>query len=252
MAARRKNSLKIKSGKHRDSKKWLIGAVIFAVIAGSMVAGYFLAINMRVEKVEKQRFETLDLKTDTVSEKQVKEYTVAPERPRYLKIPSAGVDKARILEVGVNKPNADGNQQMDAPKNINDTGWYNCQVNPIAKNRCATPKVPGDGNTKTATLMDGHTCFSRNQTCVFDRISSLKNGDSIIIERGDGKELTYKVRQVEVLELKDVDMKKAMKPIETGREGLTLITCAGTYKGAIDANGVQTASQRVLVYAAME
>ncbi len=200
---------------------------------------------------ELQYIESIGISTKPVTREEVDSYTVDPDKPRYMTIPNAGVTNARTIALGVKKPTSGGSQQLDAPNRIGDIGWYNCQMNPIVDNRCDTYKTPGDGNTETAALFDGHTCFSRAMSCVFDQISSLHKGDSIVVERGDGQKLQYSVRAVQVLSLADVDMKAAMKPLEAGREGLTLITCAGTYKGAVDASGVPTASKRVLVYAVL-
>jgi LPXTG-site transpeptidase (sortase) family protein len=199
-----------------------------------------------------QQFSDLDVSTESVSKKERDEYTVAPERPRYLYIPAVGIDKARMIALGVKSPGVNGQQQLDVPKNIDDVGWYDCQINPLADKRCGKPTLPGANITNSAVLLTGHTCFSRTMKCVFDSISKLKYSDTITIERGDGTKLDYTVKKVEILNLADVDMNKAMKPIESGKEGLTLITCAGKYRGTTDANGVPTADKRVLVYATLK
>jgi LPXTG-site transpeptidase (sortase) family protein len=223
------------------------------VLAASVTAGFFIVGRMLSETHEnelfEQQFNDLDVSTTPISDAERDEYTVAPKRPRYIYIPAAGVNKARILALGVKAPGKDGRQQLDVPKNIDDVGWYDCSINPVASNRCSQPALPGGGNTKVAAVLTGHTCFSRTLTCVFDEISKLKRGDAITIERGDGQKLNYTVKKVETIKLADVDMDKAMLPIESGKEGLTLITCAGTYQGTKDANGVPTADKRVLVYA---
>jgi LPXTG-site transpeptidase (sortase) family protein len=229
--------------------------VIALMLAASAVVGFFVIQHMLSDtevhqsKLFEQQFSDLDISTEPVSEKERDEYTVPPERPRYIHIPAVNIAKARLIALGVKAPGATGQQQLDVPKSIADVGWYDCRINPVADKRCAQTTLPGAGNTEIASVLTGHTCFSRTMSCVFDSISKLKRGDTITIELGNGNKINYAVRRVETIPLADVDMAKAMRPIESGKEGLTLITCAGTYRGAVDANGVPTADKRVLVYA---
>ncbi len=228
-------------------KRIIVGLVTMLLLLTAAIVWFYFFETSRVERV---MLDELGVSIEPVTQEERDSYTVPPDDPRYLTIEAAGVHKARVLSIGVKAPNKDGVQQMDEPKTIDDVGWYNCQINPAESRKCATPKRPGDGNTAVADVIDGHTCFSNSLTCVFDNISRLQSGDKIMIERGDGSQLTYTVKKVEVLDLASgVDMAKAMKPIEADKEGLTLITCAGTYRGATDINGVLTASKRVLVYA---
>ena len=53
------------------------------------------------------------------STKAIANYSVAPYLPKYINIPSIGIDKARIIRLG---HFADG--QIATPNNIYDTGWY--------------------------------------------------------------------------------------------------------------------------------
>ena len=196
--------------------------------------------------------EILDLDTSEVTEEDKDDHIVPPYHPRFLSIPSIGVNRVRILEMGVTQPNAQGAQQIEAPVGIHDVAWFNCQINPIVANRCAVPQKPGSIDTTRASVINGHACFSTTYRCVFDRLSELRNGDKIIVELGNGTEITYTVRLVEIRALEDVDMAKVLRPIEFGREGLNLITCAGEFSGLRDSQGVLTASQRVLVYTIRE
>ena len=157
-----------------------------------------------------------------------------------------------LKAIGLKDPNSNGQQQMDEPDNIGDAGWYNCQINPVVDNRCDEPTRPGGGDTETSVVIDGHTCFSDRLTCIFDNLDVIESGDVINIELGNGEVIKYATRKVETVYLEDIDMNEAMRPIDSDKEGLLLITCSGTYNGATDANGVQTASQRMLVYAVRE
>ncbi len=242
-------TLRIKTSK----KHWVRPAVIALVILViAVIGGYFLAQHFHLfdsqdTKMEQIRNDQLNIKTRPVTDNDKDNYKVAPTYPRYLTIDSIGVKKARILALGVLKPDKDGAQQLDAPQNIYDVGWYNCQINPVAKNRCSKPTLPGGGDTKNAALIDGHSCTA-SMDCVFNKLARLKSGDKIIVERGDGKKLNYTVQKVSVVDLKNVDMNKLMKPIAAGKEGLNLISCTGSWT-AEDDQGIPTMNQRVTVYA---
>ena len=241
------------SGRSRRLPRIILAILVLllAALAGFLVMQY-LGSDTHQTKIVQQHFSDESISIAPVTPQQRNSYKVAPDRPRYISIPTLGINQARVMALGVKTPNKNGQQQLDVPKNINDVGWYDCQINPVANKRCSRPTLPGGGDTNTAMIMAGHTCFSRTMRCVFDKISNLKSGDQIIIERGDGQKINFAVRRVDVLKLADVDMSKAIQPIEAGKEGLTLITCAGTYRGTKDANGVPTADKRVLVYAVLE
>lgn len=147
-----------------------------------------------------------------VTDKQVEEYTVPSQQPRYIEIPSIGVAKTRVTKVGVTARNI-----LDVPKNIDDTAWY------------AKSATPGSG--VGAVLIDGHNGgVSRNG--VFAKLGSLKKGEQISIERGDGKVFTYEVFDVRDMSLQQVNqtgMKEMMYSVESDKEGLSLITCSGKW-----------------------
>jgi LPXTG-site transpeptidase (sortase) family protein len=211
--------------------------------------GWFDTVENSNRRFEQLRNQQLDIETKPVSDQEQTDHQVAANHPRYLTIDAIGVKKARILALGVLKPSTDGTQQLDAPKNVYDVGWYDCRINPLADRRCATPALPGAGDTSTAAMLDGHSCTA--QSCVFDDLSKLKPGDKITVELGNGNQINYAVREVSVVKLSDVDMAKMMKPIVAGKEGLNLITCIGNWT-AQDTQGVPTMDKRVMVFAARE
>lgn len=147
-----------------------------------------------------------------VTNKQVEEYTVPAEQPRYIEIPSIGVAKTRVTRVGVTSRN-----MLDVPKNIDDAAWY------------AKSTTPGSG--VGAVLIDGHNGgVSRNG--VFAKLGDLKEGDQISVERGDGKVFSYEVYDVRDMPLEQVNktgMKEMMYSAEPAKEGLSLITCSGKW-----------------------
>ena len=144
------------------------------------------------------------------TEEEVKEYTVAPDRPRYLSIEKLGINKARVLPMGVN---AKG--ELDTPRNIFDVGWYEGSGK------------PGLGGT---LIIDGHN-GGPHVLGVFKNIPNLVEGDIITIERGDGVIFHYAVAENATVSLDDSDgyMVTAAKSPEPGKESVTLISCTGEW-----------------------
>jgi len=156
------------------------------------------------------------------SEAAVRNYVVAADMARYIKIPKLDVN-ARVLQVGITKSGA-----LDTPNNIYDAAWYSGS---------AKPGQPG------ATLIDGHVSGWTSHG-VFYGIKNLAAGDAIQIERGDGKTLNYKVVKVQIYDAGNVDMQAAVNPVTPGSSGLNLITCDGQVKA-----GTSQYNKRVVVFA---
>ena len=151
-----------------------------------------------------------DLIEEKPSDDEVKEYVVAPDRPRYLIIEKLGVKKARILPMGVNTSG-----ELDTPRNIFDVGWYEGSGK------------PGLGGTM---MIDGHNGGPHIHG-VFKDLPKLVNGDIIKVERGDGEVFEYEVVENKAIALDESNayMSTAAKtPIE-GRESVTLISCTGEW-----------------------
>ena len=144
------------------------------------------------------------------TEEEVYEYTVDPDKPRYLTIEALGIYNARVLEMTVDEDGA-----LTTPNNIFDVGWYE-----------ASGK-PGLGGTM---LIDGHN-GGPHVYGVFKRLPELETGDIITIERGDGVVFNYSVVENNEIPLDDSNayMAKAMKSPVAGKESLTLITCSGDW-----------------------
>ncbi|HSX41532.1 MAG TPA: class F sortase [Candidatus Saccharimonadales bacterium] len=138
-------------------------------------------------------------------------YTVAPDLPRFIDIKKIGV-KARVKRLGVDSKN-----QLQAPSNVYDTGWYDGS---------AKPGEPG------AVVIDGHRQGS-SVPGIFNGLTSLATGDTIQIERGDNKVFTYQVVSIKQYAYNNVDMAAALTPVKLGQKGLNLITCSGTFKSKI-------------------
>lgn len=148
-------------------------------------------------------------------------YTVAPSLPRMLHISKLGV-AARILPMSVNSDGA-----VQSPLNIYDAGWYTGSVK------------PGEIG---AVFIDGHASGPTREG-LFGSLDTLKKGDTLQVEKGDGTTLTYRVVKTETLALDKVDMKKALLPLNGVTRGLNLMTCTGEWS-----DEKATFDHRIIVY----
>ena len=147
-----------------------------------------------------------------VTKKQIDEHTVPATHPRYISIPALGISKARVTTVGLLK-----NNELDTPLRIDDAGWYDKSA------------FPGQGFG--VVLIDGHN-GGVSRDGIFAKLDKLKNGDKIIIQRGDGKKISYSVvenRTVSLAEANKTGMNRVLQPYDQEKEGLGLITCAGDW-----------------------
>ena len=209
-------SLKIKGW--RKIIRWALWAVLAVLVLVFIVRVLVFENNYYNEKHGSERAETImtedtDLEETEPTEDEVKEYTVAPDRPRYLSIEKLGVKNARILPMGVNMKG-----ELDTPRNIFDVGWYE------------SSGKPGQGGT---LMIDGHN-GGPHVHGVFKNLPDLKTGDIIKIERGDGEVFKYKVAENVTVDLAEADKYMATAAVspESGIESVTLITCTGEWSQA--------------------
>ena len=223
------NSRKVKLGSFLRPAVGTVGALLIIGITGYVAFDTYITNNV----VRKTTQTTAAVQGDSivaaegsdeteVTEKSIKSYVVAADMPRTLTIESIDV-KARILPMGVTAKSA-----IQAPVNIFDAGWYTGSVKP------GNPGV---------TFVDAHASGA-TRAGLFAYLDTIKTGATIKIEMGDGKILTYKVRETEVKPLADIDMTKVLSPHGNIKEGLTLMTCTGKWmdKG-------ETYDKRAIVYA---
>lgn len=144
------------------------------------------------------------------SAKAINDYQVAPNLPKYVVIPVIHV-YARITKISTNPQN-----QIEAPGNIYDAGWY------------SSSSLPGQSG---AMFIDGHVS-SWTANGVFHDLKALKSGDSIQIIRGDNKSFTYIVSQLRTYPAASVDMPQVLNPIKPGNAGLNIMTCIGTVQNS--------------------
>lgn len=132
-------------------------------------------------------------------------YKTTADRPRIITIDKINVH-ARVLRLGIK-----ANNQLAAPSNIFDAGWYD------------ESSKPGQAG---AMVIDGHVSGPTKRGVFYD-LKKLVAGDKITVERGDGKIFTYKVIKSVIYAADKVDMASVLTPVTPGKPGLNLITCSG-------------------------
>lgn len=241
------NRLAIVSKRARITSNVILALVVAVALAGISLGIYYLTRHQSVEDAKTERAKELGLESKPVTEQDKQNYHVNGDKPRFISIAKAGVDKARVQELGLLAPK-NGSQQMDAPKNIHDAGWYNCQINPIKENRCNEYTTPSGNDTDYASVIDGHSCDGSDaKGCIFDKLTDVTIGDIIDITLGNNQVVKYKVDKVETVKLDELDMEKVMKPYQHNKPGLNLITCDGSWTRK-DSRGVATMDKRIVVY----
>ena len=147
-----------------------------------------------------------------VTKGEVSSYTVPANHPRYFSIPSLGIDNRRVIPVGLTKLNT-----LDTPKRLDDIAWYE---------KSATP-----GSETGVIVLDGHN-GGVSRDGVLAQLAGLKVGETIEIESGDGGVFSYKVVTNETMSIQDANTKgmtEMMTQIEPGKQGLSVMTCAGNW-----------------------
>ena len=211
-------TLKIKGG-WRRIVKWAIWSLVlilflvFLIRVATFENSYYSEKEGSERAVTEQVDTGEELDETEPTETEVAEYTVAPDRPRYLTIEKLGIKNSRILPMGVNTKG-----ELDTPNNIFDVGWYEGS------------DKPGEGGTM---MIDGHN-GGPHVYGVFKKLPELANGDIIQVERGDGAIFKYAVVENVAVALSDSNkyMGTAARSPEPGKESVTLISCTGEWSQA--------------------
>ncbi len=210
-------SLKISTSPKQIIKYILLTLLcVFVLVFFIKVAVYEADYYSRMEGSERDATianvpsEQEELIEEEPTKEEVHQYTVTPDRPRYLTIPKLGIYNVRVLAMGVDSEGA-----LSTPRNIHDVGWY------------VDSGKPGSGKT---LVIDGHN-GGPHKYGVFKNLPKLVQGDIIIVERGDGTSFNYEVRENNEIKLADANkyMSTAMRSPESGTESITLITCSGEW-----------------------
>lgn len=134
-------------------------------------------------------------------------HTVADDAPRFLVINKLGV-KARIQRIGITQDNA-----LKSPTTIFDAGWYQGSAK------------PGEVGP---VVLNGHVSGPTKHG-IFHSIGSVKAGDKIQVERGDGKVFTYTVAISKTYDDDKVDMTEVLASYVPDKPGLNLITTSSPF-----------------------
>ncbi len=195
--------------------RWLFVAAFAGLIAATGWFGYiWFTTGERPPIVPLPASALADPSIDEnpVSQSVIDSYSVEKSHPRFISIPALSISNARVRSVGLTKTFT-----LDTPKSIHDAAWYN------------KSGLPGQGYG--AVLINGHNNgISKNG--VFANLNKLKEGDEIIIERGDGKKIIYTVVESRVESIEEANttgIKRLLTPYNADKEGLGLITTSGNW-----------------------
>lgn len=144
--------------------------------------------------------------------------------PQYIIIPAIGVNAA-IESVGL-----DAQGRMDVPQDEDNTAWYNLGFKP--------------GQNGSAVI-DGHYDKRSGAPAVFYKLSSLNEGDTIIVNYPDGTEYTFAVTHKQLYDFDKVPLQEVFNSTDQPR--LNLITCDGVFDTA-----AQNYSKRLVVYSVLQ
>ena len=143
--------------------------------------------------------------------------------PARIQIPSIGVD-ARVQKVGVNAAGA-----MQAPSNFADVGWYQDG---------SKPGEPG------SAVFDGHVNNAFTKAGVFEHLSQMRTGDTVVVLDTVGHTRVFSVQSVKIYPADSAPIAEIFS--RAGPPQLILITCGGVW----DATKHQF-SDRLVVYASL-
>jgi hypothetical protein len=129
--------------------------------------------------------------------------------PIRIRLASIDVDAA-IVPVGV-----DGGGEMAVPEDVRTIGWYRFG--------------PGPGAAGSSVLA-GHVDDRVQGRGAFYRLTDLAAGDPVLVRLADGRELRFRVSDVERIEKSQLPTGELFA--RTGPPRLTLITCGGEFDRA--------------------
>lgn len=204
--------LEIKQTRSFRPLKWLLRLLLLGLI---IAAGYYalmwystgqLPIDLPIAAADPSVNET------PISTLQRQDYHVDSSAPRLLTIAKLGLKDARITPIELDK-----NRQLTMPKYLDDAGWYEESAQP--------------GQDFGAVVIDGHS-KGKSRGGIFAQLTSLKAGDTIVLERGDSKKFTYSVydvRTMSTIEALKSGIPQAMYSVNDTKEGLSIIAESGRF-----------------------
>lgn len=148
-----------------------------------------------------------------------------PKDPKKVTISSAKVD-GFVQKVGV-----DQNKQIAVPNNVFVGGWFVDSVRP---------------GEKGLSIIDGHVNGRKQDGAIFQKLSSAKNGDKVVVEYGDGSKKSFTIFATHDVSLADAQgILFSQDP--TVSQQLNLITCIGRFD-----KKANTYDKRFIVYAKLD
>ncbi|MGI5284169.1 class F sortase [Nonomuraea polychroma] len=130
--------------------------------------------------------------------------SVANVVPESIDIPSIDVE-APLMKLGLEK---NGDVELPPYEKPKVAGWYSGSA------------VPGE---KGASVIIGHV-DTKTAPAVFYKLRQLRKGETVKVERSDGKTVTYKVDSIEQVHKDSFPTRRVYV-----EEGLRLVTCGGKF-----------------------
>lgn len=207
--------LSIDSKRDTHTIRWIAVVavlVICTVIGIQLVGWYTTGAKPPIVPLPASAYADSTIDETPVESGQVNSYTVSADHPRYISIPALDITNARVMKVGLTEKGL-----LRSPEFLDDAGWYEKSANP--------------GQGYGAVLITGHN-NGVSRKGAFAGLDKLRGGNTIIVERGDGKRITYSVIESKTEEVKqafETGLKRLLTPYDTSKEGLGLITDAGKW-----------------------
>ena len=197
-----------------------VGMVLVVLFLVAAMAVLLLTNYLRVKSLQNDSLRVVkDTPTSSVMPAKAK-----PGIPQRLTIPIINLDTV-IERVGLT-PNGD----LDAPKIITNTGWYQEGVR------------PGEAGS---AVIDGHYGWLNGNPAIFNDLNKLKKGDGIYVKDEAGVNTKFIVRGSRLYA--PDENAAAVFHSDNGEAYLNLITCQGEWE-----SGQQSYSQRLVVFAEKE
>ncbi|MCA1807490.1 MAG: sortase [Actinobacteria bacterium] len=146
------------------------------------------------------------------SDVELRNYSVAADQPRLVRIGAIDV------EAIVQRVKVDIGNRLITPENIFDIGWYEGS------------RKPGESGT---VLLNGHTSGVKERGALY-YARVLEVGDTIELERGDGKKYSYEVRDKQKVPYDEIQTTSLLIPHETGKNGLNIVAVDNRYNVLTD------------------
>ncbi|WP_172383807.1 class F sortase [Streptomyces sp. MNP-20] len=138
-------------------------------------------------------------------------------KPTGLRIPAAGVDAARMLDLGIG---ADGALEVPPVAKAEVPGWWTGGVTP--------------GQKGAAVLVAHYDTV--NGPALMRNVARVKVGDAIMVPRADGSTARFRVHEIQQVDKKDFPTHKVYGA--TDRPELRLLTCGGPIRNGHRADNI--------------